>query len=320
MKIIPFKTPPDYFREILNSKYSNINSFFELYQNFDNYGDDTDLHIYPYVTAQPGLLSVGCDKKCSFCPTFKLHKGNITNGDIDIIIPKYKDMSIHWMDENFFANDMTKILPLLKQYNIKSLVMSTASTINEVFDKFGEQYLYDCGIVAIETGLENVTLYNKVKLLTINPKLITMLYLNMSLFPKETKETLQANSQYMMDKTPNNLIHHYNFNWYSPGQYFYDYGVPTKDMISIEGNIARVLPTNLPTSLSNQSIQFTNIKLSNYYNRLINKISISPDLRFDGSIIEFVKLDVYNILNNTLLTEQEKLAYVVTGIRSLTIK
>ena len=111
---VPFKTPVDYFSEILDSDYNNVNHFRELLKQKKWIGYDCDLHIYPYVEAEPSLVSIGCPNQCPFCPTAQTHKGKIYFGNPEIILPYYANKNIHFIDENFFYNDMGMVLLLLK--------------------------------------------------------------------------------------------------------------------------------------------------------------------------------------------------------------
>jgi len=210
MSRIPFKTPVDYFKKILRGKYENINRFKTLLGNrWQEY--DCDLHIYPWTKARPGMLSVGCPNQCPFCPTAHLHKGRIHFGDYERIIPQYVDECIHFMDENFFYNNMEVVLPLLKKYNIRWLAMSDYESIVRVLETFGEYYLYECGLRVIEVGLENIVLYKKVQK-EIETQKIQIYYLNMTCLPEETKMSIKENAAWMemSNKPIMNPIHFNN--------------------------------------------------------------------------------------------------------------
>ena len=287
---VPFKTPVDYFNEILGGNYDNINHFEKLLEAKQSYLSewetyDCDLHIYPYVKAQPALLSVGCPNQCPFCPTALTHKGRIHFGDSEIILPSYKDKHLHFMDENFFYNDMKKVLILLRKYNITWLAMSDYKSTKRVFEEFGEQYLFECGLRIIEMGLENVVLYMKVQK-KIPTKLISIYYLNMTCLPGETKSSIIENAKWMRSVSLKRPIHFNNGVWYACGQFFYPYQ-PVEKGRHLIGDVARVRPTWIPDTLLTQNYEIINLEKANYLNQLAYGIKVYHPKRY-GNIGDFI--------------------------------
>jgi len=282
---VPFETPVDYFREILDSDYGAINDFGELHEQKGWEGFDCDLHIYPYTKAQPAMLSVGCPNQCPFCPSAQVHKGRIEFGDAEYILSSYIGKILHFMDENFFYNDMKKVLPLLMKYEITWLAMSDYKSTMAVLEEFGEDYLYKCGLRIIEVGLENVVLYKKVKE-KIPVKRIAIYYLNMTCLSGETKESIVENAKWMKSVSLKRPIHFNNAVWYACGQFFYPYQ-PVDGGIYLDGELARVRPTWIPNTLLAQDYEIISLEKANYYSQLVYGIKIyCPGML--GNIGEFI--------------------------------
>lgn len=294
--IIPFKTPVDYFDEILGGDYNAINKFKQLLDKKPDWLEkyDNDLHIYPYTAAVPGLLSVGCPNKCSFCPTAARHMGRIHFANAEHVIPQYAGQNVHFMDENFFANDMSIVLPLLQKHNVTWCAMSDYRRTVETFEQYGEDKLAASGCRLVEVGLENVALCNKVKNLPDLPnRRIRIYYLNMTCLPGETKETIQENARWMKqgEHSLAHPIHHNNGLWYACGQFYFPYDqnpsdgywISTKECV----RYARVHPTWIPNTLLDQTFTICNLEQANYYGQLVYGIKqYRPPLH--GSIREFI--------------------------------
>ena len=284
--IVPFKTPSDYFQEALGGKVENINKFPEIQKTLGWEKHDCDLHIYPYIHAKSAILSMGCKNRCFFCPTAKFFKGKVFFGDPNIILPYYEGQNVHFMDEDFFANDLDIVLPLLKKYHITWLAMAHFHNIQRVYAKYGEDYLYDCGLRIIETGLENVALMFKAKGELISKK-IEIYYLNMTCLPGETKETIQENALFMKDKSLKRPIHFNNSLWYAPGQFYYPYDEVRDDGVLLNPPFARTRPTYIPDTLLNQNYDIVDIEKVNYYCQLVYGLKMYPK-EISGSIREFI--------------------------------
>jgi len=299
--IVPFKTPVDYFTEILDGNYDNINDFKELFERKKGWeGYDCDLHVYPFTAAQPAMLSTGCPNQCPFCPSAQVHKGIIEFGDADYILSQYISKTLHFMDENFFYNDMKKVLPLLKKYEITWLAMSDYKSTKKVIEEFGEKYLYDCGLRVIEMGLENVVLYRKVKE-KIPTKKAVIYYLNMTCLPGETKESIIENAKWMKDVSLKRPIHFNNAVWYACGQFFYPY----KHMDGgryLDGRLARTRPTWIPNTLLIQDYKIIDLEKANYYSQLVYDMKIyRPEML--GNMGDFIGKN------------QRRAAWLLSGIR-----
>lgn len=300
---IPFKTPINYWVEACNQNKEGINNFYEWWtQNKQWRGYDEDLHIYPYTHAIPAMLSMGCNNKCKFCPTAEMFKGEIVFGDPEIIIPKYENKIVHFMDENFFKNDLQIILPLLKKYKVTWLAMSTADETLKAFDLFGEKYIHQCGCKIIEVGLENVSLMMKCPDKGIPTTDIQIYYLNMSLLPGETKKTIKNNALWMKDKSLKNPIHFNNGMWYSPGQFYYPYGKDIKNGILLKSPKARTMPTFVPTSFLKERIFIKDLGRTNFYNQFTYNVKFYPTNSI-YTVEEFIEGD------------PRKLAWLIVGIR-----
>ncbi len=306
--LVPFKTPVDYFNEILGGDYNNINNFktlFELRRWKGYKGFDCDLHIYPYTSAEPALLSVGCPNQCTFCPTAQTHKGKIHFGDPELILPSYKNKNLHFMDENFFYNDMKKVLPLLRRYEIIWLAMSDYKSTKRVLEEFGEDYLYDCGLRIVEVGLENVIFYKKVEE-KISTKRIAICYLNMTCLPGETKESIVTNMEWMESASLKRPIHFNNGVWFACGQFFYPYKHKAGGRYLV-GELARVRPTWIPHSLLTQGYEIVDLEKANYFGQLVYGMKEYRPKLF-GSIGEFIG------------TNQRLATWMLSGLRVGAIK
>lgn len=309
---VPFKTPVDYFTVVLNSNYDNINKFKQLYEEgLTRWNQvwpelyDCDLHIYPYTTAQPAMLSMGCPNQCSFCPSAQVHKGKIHFGDPEIILSQYKNECIHFMDENFFYNDMKKVLPLLKKYGIRWLAMSDYKSTKRIIEKFSENYLYTCGLRIIEMGLENIVLYKKVQE-KISTGRIVICYLNMTCLPGEIKESIVENAKWMKSVSLKRPMHFNNGVWYACGQFFYPYRYIGGGRY-LEGELARVRPTWIPNTLLIQNYKIVDLEKANYYSQLVYGMKIyHPEL--SGNIGTFIG------------TNQNRATWMLSGIRCAAIR
>lgn len=300
---VPFKTPVDYFIELLLEKPENINNFKELYDiKTDWHGKyDCDLHIYPYIKAVPSALSFGCPNTCSFCPTAKYYNGMVYRGDPEVIIPKYKDLYVHFMDENFFYNDMDIILPLMKKNNIKWLAMSDYKSTLSVFKRYGDKYLYECGLVCVEIGLENICLMKKIGEEEIPSDKVSIYYLNMVMLEGETINTIKQNSFFMSKHKLKNPIHFNNGTVFGAGQWYYPYGEEKKG-IMLPNKYARTSPTFIPESFLNESFTILSLKKANYYSQLIYGIKLFPEE------------EIYNV-KDFIENNPDKVKWLVTGIR-----
>lgn len=264
--IIPFWISSDYYEKVLDNNPQNINLFPDLQKNIPEINKDhSDLHIYPYIKATPAILSMGCNNQCSFCPTAHIFKGKIYYGDYEKILLNYINQNVHFLDENFFHNDMKSLLPLLKKYNIKWLAMAHFEDVMKVYEEFGEDYLYDCGLRVIEIGLENIALMRKVTGDGVPNCKIEIYYLNLSLLPGETKESIRETAEWMKRHNLRNPIYYNNALWYSPGQYYFPYKKEEKEGILLKTKYARIIPTYVPNSLLDQTVTVINIELVNRY-------------------------------------------------------
>jgi len=302
---VPFKTPVDYFTEILGSDYDAIDWFQTLLEEKRWKGYDCDLHVYPYTLAQPAMLSTGCPNQCPFCPSAQVHKGKIKFGNFDFILSQYKNKTLHFIDENFFYNKMGNILPLLKKYEITWLVMSDYKSTKEVFETFGEEFLFECGLRVVEMGLENVALYKKVQE-KIPARKISIYYLNMTCLSGETKESIVENTKWMKTVSLRRPIHFNNGVWYACGQFFHPYQ-PIDGGRWLKGKLARVKPTWIPNTLLEQNYEIVDLESANYYSQLVYGIKIYNPKPY-GSIGEFIG------------TNQQRAAWLLNGLRVEAIK
>ena len=300
--VVPFKTPVDYFKQVLDGKYENVNIFKRLLEDKGWEGYDNDLHVYPFNKAVPGMLSVGCPNSCPFCPTALTHKRNIYFGDPNFIIPQYANMKVHFMDENFFSNDMKVVLPLLKEHNVEWLAMSDYRSTVRALKIHGEKYLYKCGLRVIEMGLENVVLYRKAQA-PIETKDIVIYYLNMTCLPGETKYSIKQNAEWMKKNSLARPIHFNNSLWYAPGQFYHPYeNKGAKDGQWLDGAYARTRPSWMPISLLREEYRIVDLELANYYGQMVygNKIYTPKKAGTIGHFIQGC---------------QQRAAWLLTGIR-----
>jgi hypothetical protein len=297
--IVPFKTPLDYFKEALKENPENINKFPEIQKTLGWEKEDCDLHVYPYVHAKSAMLSMGCKNRCFFCPTAQYYQGKIYHGDPEIILPHYTGMNVHFMDEDFFQNDMDLVLPLLKKYQIHWLAMSTYASSIHLFDRYGDEFLHEHGLVCVEMGLENVALMRKVHK-PIKAHSVEIYYLNMCCLPGETKETIRANAEWMRYNGLRHPIHFNNGVWYAPGQFFYPYEHQGKGMV-LEGKYARTRPTYIPNTLLMEKYKIIDLEAVNHFSQLVYGIKKYPK-QMEGSITDFIH-------------NQDDACWLITGIR-----
>lgn len=287
---MPFKTPVDYWTEVMGRDKNNFDRFVSLIPlDWKHNRFDTDLHIYPYTEATPGALSMGCNNRCQFCPTNEEHQGNIVFSNYETAIIQYKNLNVHFMDENFFKNDLDIVLPLLKKYNVRWLCMSHYVDVLRVFEKYGEQYLYDCGLRVIEIGLENVVFYKKVKK-PIEASLIKIAYLNMTFFEGETKETILENAEFMKICELKNPLYFTNYLHYTPGQFLYPYNSEYKNGIMLDSEYIRTQPTYIPNSFLSQTFDIIDLEKVNFFNRLVYGHTFYPS-KMQHNVLEYCQND-----------------------------
>ena len=305
MHLVPFLLTSDYFLKVLDGNPERINRFWEIQDKYPELNKDHDnLHIYPYVQARPAILSLGCNNQCVFCPTATIFHGKVFFGDPEFILPHYENQNVHFLDENFFLNDMDKVLPLLRRYNIKWLAMSHFDDVMRVYRKYGEDYLFACGLRVVELGLENISLMRKVEGNGVPNKSVEIFYLNLTFLPNETKETIQQTARWMITHGLRNPIYHYNGLWYSPGQYYFPYGKEESEGVLLETKYARVVPTYIPYTFLNQEIVIEDADLVNKYAHLIySKDYVLFPTKREYRIGEFIGNDY------------RKAMWVVVGIR-----
>jgi len=302
---VPFKTPVDYWVDGLDRNADNMKLWHEIRRSMPMFaGEDADLHVYPYVDAVPAMLSMGCPNRCDFCPTAKEHKGTVTYGEYEAIIKAHAGQNVHWMDENFFRHpELPRVLDCLRQNNVKWLAMSDCRTVHKVFDEFGPEHLIMSGCKCIEVGLENVVHMMKVKKPLPRYPEIEIYYLNMSLFPGETKESIRENGKWMLENGLRRPIHFNNGLWYAPGQFYYPYGESMKDGEMLPGEFARTRPTYVPDSLLDQDAKVVDLEKANYYSQLVYGIKMYPQWR-EFNIRSFLNVD-----------SVDKMCWLAVGLR-----
>ena len=300
--------PIDYYMKALRGGEISINNFYDIQQQEPYWQTpDADLHIYPYTHAVPSMLSMGCKNKCSFCPTAMHFKGTRIEGDPGVIIPKYKNCNIHFVDEDFFDNSkIDSILPLLERYNIKWLAMTTYKNAVDIFKQYTPKRLHECGCRVIEMGLENIALYKKVGDYELANPYIEICYLNLSFLDGETKETLGLNGDWMRPRSLRKPTHFNNGVWFAPGQYYYPYE-KIEDGFYTSGQVARTKPTYIPESLLNEDFEVANEEEVNYYSKLVNGFKVYPKKR-NYNIKEFI--------TNDESTDWKKAMWLAVGFRT----
>lgn len=305
---VPFKTPVDYFNDLLGGDPANINRFYERWRARSDWrGYDEDLHVYPYIHALPCALTLGCPNKCPFCPTAWVHKGRVHRGDPELILRPYAGRAVHFMDENFFLNNADRLpglLDLLRDLNITWLAMTDAISFIAALANYGEARLVKSGLQVVEVGLENAALYRKVPAAGIPTKVIDVYYLNMTFFPGETKATIKENAAWMNHRSLRRPIHHNNGLWYAPGQFLFDDRGQYKDRgITLEGQpVARTRPTFIPRSFLDERIRIRNLEFANYNGQLVYGLKFYPD-KTEIGVEEFCGGD------------WRKFAWLVVGLR-----
>ncbi len=303
--VVPFKHPLAYFKEILKGDPANINQFPQLHLA-SGWDCNCDLHWYPYVHARPGLLSVGCKNNCFFCRTAEEFKGRVYYGDYSKILANYEDEEIHFMDEDFFSNpSMDRILPILKERRIVWLALTTYKNFLAALDKYGEDYLYECGMRTVELGLENVVLCRKVET-HIPLKKIRIYYLNLTGLPGETKETIRENAAWMKPCSMADPVNYHNGQWYCPGLFFYPIKPPEGGRY-VRGEYALTRPTWMANSLLNQDYCITDMAKVNYYCQLMYGTRMFPKNQ-RGNVGEY-------IFSDSTALQQDRALWMLVGMR-----
>lgn len=305
---VPFKTPADYFADLLGGDPSKINDMKAAIEARPDWrGYDCDLHVYPYVDAVPAALSFGCKNTCSFCPSAALHKGKVHVGDHRYILPQYDGQNVHFMDEDFFANPhIHDVIAVLLDRKIKWLAMTTAKNFDWALTEFGSDALSRAGLVCVEIGLENVVLMNKVHRAFDELRgVIEVYYLNMSLMPGETKETIGKNGLWMRGRGLRRPIHMNNGLWYAPGQFFHPYDKKMVECLGswMDGHLARVRPSWCPNSLLSEDARIVDLEMTNLYSQMVYGIKMFPKNR-EFNIGDFVGEDPM------------KLCWLMVGLRT----
>jgi len=311
---IVFKTPVQYYVELLKENPDNINKMQDILKDNPEWLDsDGDLHIYPYVDAVPALLTAGCKNSCKFCPSYQYYKGRTFAGDYELVLNQLKNKQVHFMDEDFSNNDLDKIFPLIKKNNIQCLFMTTPNKFQDMINNYGEDYLYQHGVRAVEMGLENIIHMNKVKNFKIKkPEKIQILFLNISFFDGETKESLRENAKFIKQYDPSKLMYYNNYNSYGTGQFYFEYdankreGLKEKGIV-IESRKARTSPTFVPNSFLNEDFEIIDLEKTNHYSLLSNSVKFIPK-KNNHNIFNFCGYDT------------KKYKWLVTGIKCGGIK
>jgi hypothetical protein len=310
-----FKIPVDYFKDAMDG---DPEGFYRLKtiqdENYEWVENDNDLHVYPYVHAVPAMLSAGCAQKCDFCPTSQYFKGTKYRADPERVLKDYVGQNVHFMDEDFFDNpDIDHILTLTQRYGIKFLAMSTYRNLRKMVDRYGERGLATKGLAVAEVGLENVALYKKVEDVILNPsRHFEILFLNMTYLKGETKYTIQANAEWMKERSLRNPIHFTNGMWYSPGQYLYNYGthdsLPDRNRMSPP--VSRSLPTFVPDSFLNEDFEINDLSRCNYYSQLVIDTKLYPE-KTAYNVEEFLKCSEKKMQN----VDYVKAMWLAIGLR-----
>ena len=84
--VVPFKTPSEYFLHALKGDPANMERWHEIRAEIGWEDEDNDLHVYPYTHAVAAMLSMGCEWKCKWCPTFKHFQGTVIRADPSAIV------------------------------------------------------------------------------------------------------------------------------------------------------------------------------------------------------------------------------------------
>jgi len=305
--VVPFKISYDYFVEILRSDPGNLDKFPDLYRESGWTGFDCDLHYYPYISAGPLMLSAGCKNRCFFCDTAEHFKGKVYYGDAEKILSRYQDAAFHFMDEDFFANPaMDSILKIFKRRNIKWLAMTTHESFNAALDRYGEDYLAECGLRCVELGLENIALFKKVGT-PVKVSKFQIYYLNLTCLPGETKETIRQNADWMRTRSLRNPIHFHNALWFCPGLFFFPMKTPAEKGLYLNGQYAKASPTWVPETLLAEDFTIRNLEKVNYYSHLMYRVQYFPE-KTSGNFREFV-------LSDSSAEQQRRALWALVGLR-----
>lgn len=173
---------------------------FQFYEN--DYKDslhllsDCDMHykVENPKKVIPLFLSVGCKRGCSYCyvssGTYPYGVASMEQVEKMLDFAEAKNANVHFCDEDFFLNpNIDKILASLHKRNIQWIALTETMTLKHTIDKFGEDYLIECGNFLNEVGLEvfdKDIIHKQQDVDSIKNSKLRIFWLTVALFPEDT--------------------------------------------------------------------------------------------------------------------------------------
>lgn len=182
---------------------------------------DCDLHlkdlgderVYPMFTAY------GCNKGCSFCPSFLNCGGRYLNLEEEQVFRMLEDFvqeypaNIHFTDEDFFfypgrTNAILKKMASMS-VDFKAIALASAKNLHSFVEDFGANIIAEAGLKLIEVGLEtadesiaagmNKRSTDYCRALAEMDVKADLFWLTMTFFPGETLSSLHKTGQFLKE-------------------------------------------------------------------------------------------------------------------------
>jgi len=159
-------------------------------------GCDCDSHVKtpdprPMI---PVYLSIGCRGKCPYCyvPVSNYPFGVASKQEREAVFGYVvsRGLDVHFMDEDFFAHpELDDVLSSLHGRGVRWICLTTSISLARALEKYGEKYLFDCGLSLAEIGLEVSDSWTLGKAQNLGPVLasgVDVLWLLMTFLPHDT--------------------------------------------------------------------------------------------------------------------------------------
>lgn len=107
----------------------------------------------------PVFLSVGCKRACMFCyvSVSNYPFGCAYPGEIEALLDHViaHNLWVHFYDEDFMLHpQLDSILQRLHGSGVRWICLATSVSLAKAVEKYGAEYLIECGLMLVEIGLE----------------------------------------------------------------------------------------------------------------------------------------------------------------------